>query len=90
MIAEDFGPVYTLHARGHRSGAFTTATWCAAGAIVAAILFPLMDSAQGALLVMVPMVFISAAPWGLAVSPCSNSHRMSCAAKFPHRYTCFL
>ena len=57
-----------LHARGHRSGAFTTAAWCAVGTIVPATLFPLMDSAQGALVVMVPMVFFSAAPWGLAVS----------------------
>ena len=57
-----------LHAKGHKSGAFTTAAWCAVGTLLPATLFPLMANAESALLVMVPMVFFSAAPWGLAVS----------------------
>ncbi len=57
-----------LNARGHGSAAFTTSAWCAVGAVVPAGLFPLMASAEVALAVMVPMVFFSAAPWGVAVS----------------------
>lgn len=57
-----------LNAKSGESGAFTTAAWCAIGTIIPATLFPLMTTSEGAILVMVPMVFFSAAPWGLAVS----------------------
>ena len=57
-----------LRSFGHKTAAFTTAAWCAVGAILPSSLFPLMSGANGALFVMVPMVFFSAAPWGIAVS----------------------
>lgn len=57
-----------LRASGHQTSAFTTAAWCAVAAVAPSSLFPLMPTAQAALLVMAPMVFFSAAPWGVAVS----------------------
>lgn len=57
-----------LHAKGRKSAAFTVAFWCALCAVVPATMYPLMGSAQSAILVMVPMVFFSAGPWGVAVS----------------------
>ncbi len=69
------GGIYTggwiadkFRARGHESSALITAAWCAVGTLLPAAAFPLMATAEAALLVMVPMVFFSAAPWGLAVS----------------------
>ena len=57
-----------LQARGQRTATFRTAAICAVFAILPATLFPLAKAPATALLVMIPMVFLSAAPWGVAVA----------------------
>ena len=57
-----------LQARGQRTATFRTAAICALSAILPATLFPLAKTPSTALLVMTPMVFLSAAPWGVAVA----------------------
>ena len=57
-----------LQARGQRTATFRTAAICAVFAILPASLFPLAKTPSTALLVLTPMVFLSAAPWGVAVA----------------------
>ena len=57
-----------LRARGQATAAFQIAAICAACAVLPATLFPLMETPGLALAVMAPMVFFSAAPWGVAVA----------------------
>ena len=57
-----------LQARGQRTATFRTAAVCALLAILPATLFPLAQTPATALLGMIPMVFFSAAPWGVAVA----------------------
>ena len=57
-----------LQARGLRTSTFRTAAICAGCAVLPATLFPLAKTPSVALLLMTPMVFLSAAPWGVAVA----------------------
>jgi len=57
-----------LEARGRRAATFRTAAVCASCAVLPATLFPLANTPSAALLLMAPMVFLSAAPWGIAVA----------------------
>ena len=57
-----------LQARGQRAATFRTAALCALFAILPATLFPLAKTPAAALLLMTPMVLLSAAPWGVAVA----------------------
>jgi MFS family permease len=57
-----------LEQKGVKGSAFITAILGAAGAILPALIMPVMPTAYGALAVMAPMIFFGSFPYGVAIS----------------------